>query len=183
MTLDRPGASPMRQSVRAPADGSHGRPVVTFRVPLEEAGTAALSLAVGPLDGDARPDNDRRTVMIQVADDKANVLLVDGEARWEFRYLRNALARDPHVKVKAVVFHQPGADGSFKPTYETRIPRPTRSGGPAARPARRLRRRDRRRRRPGRPHAGDLGPARILRRRARRDAGPEPRPEVLGRAR
>jgi hypothetical protein len=122
VTLDRPGASPLRQSVRAPADGRAARPAVTFHVPLEEPGTAALSLAVGPLEDDTRPDNDRRTVMIQVADDKANVLLVDGESRWEFRYLRNALARDPHVKATAVVFHQPGADGSFKPSYETRFP-------------------------------------------------------------
>ena len=36
MTLDRPGASPMRQVVDAPADGS--RPVVTFRVPMDEVG-------------------------------------------------------------------------------------------------------------------------------------------------
>ncbi len=122
VTLDRPGASPLRQSVRAPADGRTTRPVVTFHVPMEEPGLAALTLAVGPLEGDTRRDNDRRTVMIQVADDKANVLLVNGESRWEFRYLRNALARDPHVKPTAVVFHQPGADGSFKPAYETRFP-------------------------------------------------------------
>ena len=122
VTLDRPGASPMQQTVRAPADGRTDRPVVTFQVPLEQVGTAALSLAIGPLEGDTRPDNDRRTVMIQVADDKANVLLVDGEARWEFRYLRNALARDPHVKATAVVFHQPGSGGAMKPTYETAFP-------------------------------------------------------------
>jgi hypothetical protein len=122
VTLDRPGASPMRQTVRAPADGRTDRPVVTFQVPLEQAGTAVLSLAIGPLEGDTRPDNDRRTAMIQVADDKANLLLVDGEARWEFRYLRNAMARDPRVKTTAVVFHQPGSGGSMKPAYETAFP-------------------------------------------------------------
>ncbi len=58
--------------------------------------------------------------------------------------------------------------------------RPRRSLGETSRPARHLRRRDRRRRRSGRPHAGDLDPAGILRRRARRHAGPEPRPEILG---
>ena len=105
VTLDRPGASPMRQVVAAPADGS--RPVVTFRVPMDEVGTVPLSVAIDPLEGDIRPDNDRRIVSVQVADDKARVLLVDGEARWEFRYLRNALARDPRVAVEAVVFHQP----------------------------------------------------------------------------
>jgi hypothetical protein len=122
VTLDRPDGSPLRQVVRAPIGDRSPRPVVTFRVPLEVAGTAALTLAVGPLEGDVRPDNDRRTVTIQVADDKADVLLVDSEARWEFRYLRNALARDPHISVKAVVVHQPVAGVTARPTYDTTLP-------------------------------------------------------------
>lgn len=122
VTLDRPGASPIRQTVRAPRDGS--RPTVIFRVPLEEVGAFPLTVAVGPVEGDVRPDNDRRTATVQVADDKARVLLVDGEARWEFRYLRNALARDPRVAVEAVVFHQPGPGLSAEPsfTYGTTLP-------------------------------------------------------------
>ncbi len=122
VTLDRPGGSPMSQTVHVPADAHSVRPVVTFQVPLEEVGTSNLTLTVGPLDGDIRRDNDRRNLMVQVADDKASVLIVNGEARWEFRYLRNAFARDPHIKVTAVVFHQPGAGGAIKPAYETALP-------------------------------------------------------------
>ena len=122
VALERPGAPPMRKTLRAPADGS--RPSVTFRVPLEGTGAVPLTVAVGPLDGDVRPDNDRRTATVQVADDKARVLLVDGEARWEFQYLRNALARDPRVILQAVVFHQPrpavSADEVY--TYGTTLP-------------------------------------------------------------
>jgi hypothetical protein len=122
VTLDRPGASPMRQTVHAPVDGS--RPTVTFRVPLEDVGAVPFHVAVAPLEGDVRPDNDRRAVSIQVLDDKAKVLLVDGEARWEFRYLRNALARDPRVAVEAVVFHQPMPTMTAEPTftYGTELP-------------------------------------------------------------
>jgi hypothetical protein len=119
-TLDRPGAAPLRQVINAPSDGS--RPVVTFRVPMDEVGTIPLSVAIDPLEGDARPDNDRRTVNVQVADDKARVLLVDGEARWEFRYLRNALARDPRVTLEAVVFHQPKNENMTALTYPTELP-------------------------------------------------------------
>ena len=43
--------------------------------------TVPLSVAIAPLEGDARPDNDRRTVSVQVADDKARVLLVDSNHR------------------------------------------------------------------------------------------------------
>jgi hypothetical protein len=115
VTLDRPGASPMRRTVHAPGDGS--RPTVTFRVPLEDVGAVPFHVAVAPLEGDVRPDNDRRAVTIQVLDDKAKVLLVDGEARREFRYLRNALARDPRVAVEAVVFHQPMPTMTAEPTF------------------------------------------------------------------
>jgi hypothetical protein len=131
VTLDRPGASPLRQVVEAPADGS--RPVVTFRVPMDEVGMVPLSIAIAPLEGDARPDNDRRTVSVQVADDKARVLLVDGEARWEFRYLRNALARDQRVALEAAVFDQPQNENMTALTYPTALPaRPASEAGAGA---------------------------------------------------
>ena len=124
MTLERPGGSPLKQVVRGQADGV--APVVTFRVPMENLGLADLAVSVGPLVGDARPDNDRRSITIQVADDKARVLLVDGEARWEFRYLYNALKRDPRVAVEAVVFRQPRFSASAD-TYKNALPPPPRA--------------------------------------------------------
>jgi hypothetical protein len=120
VTLDRPGASPLRQVAHTLADGS--RPVVTFRVPLDEVGIVTLSVAIAPLEGDTRADNDRRTVQVQVVDDKARVLLVDGEARWEFRYLRNALARDQRVALETIVFHQPQNENMTTLTYPTVLP-------------------------------------------------------------
>ena len=59
VVLTRPGGSTLRKLVRGQADGS--RPVVTFRVPMDAVGPQALSVAVGPIFGDARPDNDRRS--------------------------------------------------------------------------------------------------------------------------
>ena len=97
VTLNRPGAAAMTQSVKIEKDGA--RPVATFRVPLDASGMVPLTVSVAPPAGfaDARPDNDARSASVLVADDKASVLLVDGEARWEFRYLRDALVRDPRV--------------------------------------------------------------------------------------
>ena len=42
-----------------------------------------------------------------VVDDKVRVLLLEGEARWEFRYIDNALKRDTRVELSSVVFEQP----------------------------------------------------------------------------
>jgi hypothetical protein len=120
VTLERPSASPIRKTVRAQADG--GRPVVSFSVPMETVGEQSLNIAVGPIDDDARPDNDRRALKINVVDDKARVLLVDGDARWEFRYLRNALKRDERVAVDAVLFHQPPTAASNEGVYPAALP-------------------------------------------------------------
>ena len=120
VTLDRPGASPLKKTVRAQADG--GRPVVTFAVPMEVAGPQALTVAVGPLADDIRADNDRRSFTVQVAEDKARVLLIAGEAGWEFQYLRNALARDPRVAVESVVFRQPTSAAAAGPAYAKVLP-------------------------------------------------------------
>ena len=124
VTLERPGGAPIKQVVRGQAAG--GRQTLSFRVPMENLGPQDLAVSVGPLAGDARPDNDRRSFTIMVADDKARVLLVDGEARWEFRYLYNALKRNLRVAVEAVVFRQPrfGASGY---TYKNALPVPPRA--------------------------------------------------------
>ncbi len=119
VTLEREGASQLRQTVRAPSAQATTRPVVSFPVPFDVVGAFAVTVAVGPLEGDTRPDNDRRTVLVQVVDDKASVLLVGGDAGWEFRYLHNALARDSRVSLRTVVLDQPTASGGIKNTNDT----------------------------------------------------------------
>ena len=118
--LERPGKDPLRQTVRALADGA--RPRARFRVPLDQTGLQPLTLAVEPAADDIRPDNNRRTVAIDVTDDTTKVLLIDGTPRWEFQYIRNALARDPQVSLDAVVFRQPPSPEGSVPTYATSLP-------------------------------------------------------------
>ena len=60
VTLARPGGSPLKQVVRGQA--GLARQTVSFRVPMENLGPQDLAVSVGPLAGDARPDNDRRGV-------------------------------------------------------------------------------------------------------------------------
>ena len=55
-------------------------------------------------------ENNQRTVTVRVTEDKVRVLLIDGEAGWEYQYLANALGRDPAVKLDRVVFAQPRLD-------------------------------------------------------------------------
>src|SRR5207237_4930739 len=70
-------------------------------------GTQTLTVTARPVPGETCSDNNSRPVVINVADDKAKVLLVDGEARWEYHYLANALLRDRTVQLQSVVLAQP----------------------------------------------------------------------------
>lgn len=120
--LDRPGAEPMEQTVTAPGPDAP-RPTATFRVELPEAGPQTLTASVASPGGpDTRPDNDGRARTVIVNDDKARVLIIDGEARWEFRYLRNALIRDPRVEVQAVLTVPPPSPGTAEATYASELP-------------------------------------------------------------
>jgi hypothetical protein len=108
-----------------------------FSVQMDEVGTQVLTASVRPADPKVREtcaDNNRRSTTLNVADDKAKVLLIDGEARWEYHYLANALKRDPTVKLRSVVFVQPRLDERLTPQELEQMGCPAQSlpGGPDA---------------------------------------------------
>jgi hypothetical protein len=103
--LQRPGQPPLEEHIKH--DGTDRYYSVHFQVRLDKAGAQALTVAARPVGGEIRTDNNGRPVVINVADDKARVLLIDGEARWEFHYLQSALLRDRTMDVHSVVFSQP----------------------------------------------------------------------------
>ncbi|HEY7311928.1 MAG TPA: hypothetical protein VH643_21370 [Gemmataceae bacterium] len=99
-------------------DGNDRTYSETFPVQMDEVGTQALLATVRPVNPDTketRGDNNERLTTVSVADDKAKVLLIDGEARWEYHYLATALKRDRTMKVESVVFHQPRLDDRLRP--------------------------------------------------------------------
>src|SRR5262249_43531476 len=50
-------------------------------------------------------ENNRLTAPIAIREEKLRVLVVESLPRWEYRYLRNALSRDPGVEVSCLLFH------------------------------------------------------------------------------
>ncbi len=103
VVLSREGEETDRQSVRI--DG----PLLEVEFPLEtrDVGRHNYSIKSELLDGELLSDNNERELAINVVDGNTRVLLVDGEARWEFRFIETALSRDDHVEVEKVVFQQP----------------------------------------------------------------------------
>ena len=68
-------------------------------------GDFTLTLDVPPHRDETLTDNNRRTAPISIREEKLRVLVVESYPRWEYRYLRNALSRDPGVEVSCLLFH------------------------------------------------------------------------------
>ena len=80
---------------------------VEFDLDASQLGRQRYVVSTEVLPGETRADNNSKRFALQVVDDEADVLLLEGEARWEFRYLDAALRRDEHVDIERVVFRQP----------------------------------------------------------------------------
>ncbi len=81
---------------------------VRFQAKMDEAGTHGLTVkATSKTKDEITLANNSASRIVRVAEDKAKVLLVDGDARWEYHYLANALLRDPTIALERVVFSQP----------------------------------------------------------------------------
>jgi hypothetical protein len=110
--LERPGSkTPLIERIKH--DGRDRTYPVHFETRLDQVGAQALKVTAKMAPGAVQPktkvrtDLSSRSTKINVADDKAKVLLIDGEARYEFHYLASALLRDRTMQVSRVVFNQP----------------------------------------------------------------------------
>lgn len=70
---------------------------IDFRVDVYEKGAAQIDVAIEPFDNEISDANNKVTQSIRVVNEKVNVLYMEGNARWEFRYLRAILERDPRI--------------------------------------------------------------------------------------
>ena len=50
-------------------------------------------------------DNNKLSAPISIREEKLRVLVVESYPRWEYRYLRNALSRDPGIELACLLFH------------------------------------------------------------------------------
>lgn len=81
---------------------------VRFQTKMEAVGTHRYQIKAMSKEGkEITLANNIASRVVRVMQDKAKILLVDGEARWEYHYLATALARDPTIELDRVVFTQP----------------------------------------------------------------------------
>jgi hypothetical protein len=84
-------------------------------------GDVALKLQLPVEPDESLPDNNEQTFRVNVRVETLKVLVVDSLPRWEYRYLRNALARDPGVEMNCILY-QPGLGMGAGPHYLSAFP-------------------------------------------------------------
>jgi uncharacterized membrane protein len=72
---------------------------------LEKEGSSTLDLSIPVADGELVATNNARKFTIAGKQEKIRVLLIETLPRWEYRFLRNALERDPGVELSCLLFH------------------------------------------------------------------------------
>lgn len=76
---------------------------LTIDLPAGEPGTHELRFALDPLEGERNTINNSRTRVVDVPATRRSILYVEGEPRWEYKFLRRAAERDRALRVASVV--------------------------------------------------------------------------------
>ena len=104
------GRSVARRSVRL--EGGLQFEDIFFNVDVHEKGAAQVEVAIEPFDDEATAENNRVERSVRVVNEKINVLCIEGSARWEFRYLRAMLKRDPRINATFIATRAGPGDGA-----------------------------------------------------------------------
>lgn len=72
---------------------------------LPATGDYTLSLRIDKDAEELIPENNEISAPISIREEQLKVLVIESYPRWEYRYLRNALERDPGVEVTCLLFH------------------------------------------------------------------------------
>jgi hypothetical protein len=91
---------------------------------LEKEGASTLDLSIPVADGELLATNNSRKFTIAGRPERIRVLLIESLPRWEYRFLRNALERDPGVEVSCLLFHPllgPGEGKDYLKEFPAKI--------------------------------------------------------------
>ncbi len=87
----------------------------------DKPGDVKLTLTVPKTGTERYPENNAMDAALSIRKEQLRVLVIESTPRWEYRYLRNALERDPGVEVNTLLFHpgldKPGAGRGYLSTF------------------------------------------------------------------
>ncbi len=83
--------------------GSGTRTSAWLELPLPETGHHELTFSLEPSETDRNLANNSLTRMLEVAPRVRRILYIEGEPRWEYKFLRRALSGDPGLKLETLL--------------------------------------------------------------------------------
>src|SRR5580693_4806235 len=83
------------------ADGAPQSESIVFN--SGEAGVKNLDFAIDPLPGEENANNNRQTRVLNVDASKPRVLYMEGEPRWDFKFLRRAVEDDKNIELDSIL--------------------------------------------------------------------------------
>jgi uncharacterized membrane protein len=90
--------------VTLPADGQVGE--TSIDVPVKNEGNQIFSFSIR-VDADRIAENNVLDSLVTVRDDHPKLLYMEGEPRWEYKYIRRAIADDPNLLVESLLRSSP----------------------------------------------------------------------------
>lgn len=91
---------------------------------LEKAGSSTLELSIPVADGERVAANNSHQFSIAGRPEKIRALVIDSLPRWEYRFLRNALSRDPGVELSCILLQPtigPGEGKGYLKEFPSKI--------------------------------------------------------------
>ena len=95
---------------------------IDFNVDLYQKGAARVEIGIEAFDDEVSVANNRVERTIQVVNEKVNVLYIEGNNRWEFRYLTAILKRDPRLNTTFISSSAGPEFARNSPEYIERFP-------------------------------------------------------------
>lgn len=102
LTLRSSSGKIATQDIKIPAH-SNATESILWKVPME--GQDKLSLSFPPIPGERATNNNSYPFTLTGKPESIKVLVLESEPRWEYRFIRNALMRDPGVVVHTYLTH------------------------------------------------------------------------------
>jgi len=101
------------EEVTLPADGQISEK--TIDLPVKNEGTRLFSFSLQAPD-DRIPENNTLDSLVEIKNDHPQILYIEGEPRWEFKFLRRAIQDDPNIRLVTLLrssqnkFYRQGID-------------------------------------------------------------------------
>lgn len=84
-------------------DPAQSSTLAFINIEVENPGQLDLHFSLDPINGERNLANNKRSRVVDVPDARYRILYVEGEPRWEYKFLQRALQEDPSIRLSTLL--------------------------------------------------------------------------------